>query len=179
MQVPPSAPRILIVEPHKGALAMMTRRLVDSGYRVIACSTASHAVSELHRSPIQLLLSELGMDPMNGIELTRLVRDDSQLRDLPIILINGRSDRYGACDALAAGADDIVAKPFDFDVVIAKIGRAIVRARGMTELRQDNATLDARIVARAIELGEVRAAFAESEAERSRLSAMMQPSDRY
>jgi DNA-binding response OmpR family regulator len=171
MQNLTSGQRILIVEPHKGGLAVMARRLGEAGYRVIACASASDAVSELHRVRPDLLLAELRMAPMSGIELTRLVRDDSVLADLPVMLINGRSDRDGACEGLAAGADDIVTKPFDADVLVAKIRRAIARARAMGELRQDNAALDARIIERAIQLGEMRAALEVSEAARERLAS--------
>ena len=163
-------PRILIVEPHGKGLAVMARRLGQAGFRVIACASAADAVPELHRARPDLLLAELRMAPTSGIDLVRLVRDDSGLADLPVILINGRSDSAGSVEGLAAGADDIVTKPFDFDVLIARIERAIARARSMRELRQDNAVLDARVIERAIQLGEARAALAASEAERRRLS---------
>ena len=171
MQPTSSAPRILVVEPHKGGLAAIARRLGEAGYKVVACATATDAVSQLHRGRPDLLLAELRMAPMSGIELTRLVRDDSALADIPVILINGRSDSEGSCEGLAAGADDIVTKPFDFDVLVARIARALARARAMRELRQDNAALDARVIARAIELGEMRAALEASEAERSLLAS--------
>ena len=177
MHSPPSAPRILVVEPHKGGLAAMTRRLGAAGYRVMACATATDAVSQLHRARPDLLLAELRMAPISGIELTRLVRDDSALADVPVMLINGRSDSNGSCEGLAAGADDIVTKPFDFDVLIARIARALARARAMRELRQDNAALDARVIARAIELGEMRAALEASEAERALLAARSRQPD--
>lgn len=171
MQATSSAPRILIVEPHKGGLSVMARRLGAAGYRVIACDRATEAVTELHRSRPELILAEVRMAPMSGIELTRLVRDDNALADLPVILINGRSDSEGSCEALAAGADDIVTKPFDFDLLLARIGRALARARAMRELRQDNAALDARVIERAIQLGEARAALQASEAQRALLAA--------
>ena len=166
-----SAPRILLVEPHKGGLAAMTRRLGAAGYRVVACANATDAVSQLHRARPDVLIAELRMVPISGIELTRLVRDDHALADLPVMLINGRSDSEGSCEGLAAGADDIVTKPFDFDVLVARIERALARTRGRKELRRDNAALDARVIARAIELGEMRAALEASEAERSLLAA--------
>lgn len=173
MTVPATATRILIVEPHKSGQAVMARRLVDAGYRVVACGNAADAVSELHRAPVGLLLAELRMTPMSGIELTRLVRDDSGLRDLPVVLITGRSDATGAVEGFAAGADDVVAKPFDFEVLIARIGQRLANARAVRELRQDNAVLDARVVTRAIELGEMRAAYEASESERRRLAALV------
>ncbi len=177
MQSPVSAPRILIVEPFKSGLTAMARRLVDAGYRPVSCSSGPDAVSELYRAPAELVLAELRMAPMSGVELTRMMRDDSVLRDVPVILINGRSDSDGSVEGLAAGADDIITKPFDFEVLIAKIRRAIARAAAMRELRQDNAALDARVVTRAIELSELRDALQASECERRRLSTMMRVPD--
>ena len=173
MQADASSPRILIVEPNKNALAVMARRLSDAGYRILATDKASAAVAELHRFPVDLVIAELRMAPMSGIELTRLIRDDSALKDTPVILITGRSDANGAVDGFGAGADDVVAKPFHFEVLFARIAQRLAKARSVRELRQDNATLDARVTTRAIELGEMRAAYEASEAERLRLAAMV------
>ena len=173
MQVTNSAPRVLIVEPNKNALAVMARRVGEAGYRIIASDSASAAVAELYRVPVDLVIAELRMDAMSGVELTRLIRDDSALKDIPVILITGRTDATGAVEGFAAGADDVVAKPFHFEVLIARVVRRLARARSILELRQDNATLDARVTTRAIELGEMRAAFEASEAERRRLAAMV------
>ncbi len=174
METSSHTPRILIVEPHRGGLQMMARRLGDAGYRVVSCTSAADAVAELHRAPVDLVLAELRMEPTSGVELARLIRDDSSLRDVPLILIAGRSDAKGAVDGFEAGADDVVAKPFHFEVLAARISGRLAKARSVNELRRDNAALDARVVTRAIELGEMRAAFAASEAERLRLSAMVE-----
>ncbi len=177
MQTSTSAARILIVEPSKNALAVMARRVGEAGYRIIAVDSATAAVAELYRMPVDLVIAELRMDAMSGIELTRLIRDDSSLRDTPVILITGRTDATGAVDGFAAGADDVVAKPFHFEVLVARVERRLARARAILELRSDNATLDARVTTRAIELGEMRAAFEESESERRRLAAMVPAPD--
>lgn len=177
MQIPSPAPRILIVEPLKSGLAVMARRLGEKGYRVVMASNATDAVSELHRAPVDLVLAELRMAPMSAVQLTRLIRDDSSLKDMPVVLITGRSDSSGALDAFAAGADDVVFKPFHFEVLFARIAQRLARARSVRELRRDNATLDARVTTRAIELGEMRAAFEASETERWRLAAMMRNPD--
>ena len=110
---------------------------------------------------------------MSGVELTRLVRDETSLKDIPVILITGRSDATGAVDGFGAGADDVVAKPFHFEVLLARIAQRLAKARAVRELRHDNAVLDARVVTRAIELGETRAALEASEAERRRLAAIV------
>jgi len=165
--------RLLIVEPNRSALQVLATRLGEAGYRIIACDNVSNATAELLRLPVDLVLAELRMDQLSGVELTRLIRDDTALKDTPIILITGRSDSSGAVDGFAAGADDVVAKPFHFEVLMARIARRINRARSMKELRADNATLDARVITRAIELGEMREALQQSEAERLRLQQLV------
>ena len=169
----PGAARVLLVEPNKSALSVMAKRLGELGYRLIACESGDSAIAELHRAPVDLVLAELRMAPTSGVRLTRLIRDDTVLKDTPVILITGKSDSAGAIDGFGAGADDVVAKPFHFEVLAARIARRIARARAVKELRHDNAALDARVVTRAIELGEIRAKFAESEAERLRLEQMV------
>jgi len=165
--------RLLIVEPNRSALGVMARRLGEARYRIIACDNAANATAEMLRAPVDLVLAELRMDSVSGVELVRRIRDDTMLKDTPIILIAGKSDSGGAVDGFGAGADDVVAKPFHFEVLAARIARRIARARSIKELRADNATLDARVVTRAIELGEVRAALEQSEAERIRLQQLV------
>jgi DNA-binding response OmpR family regulator len=167
------AARLLIIEPNRSALQVLAKRLGEAGYRIIGCDNAANATAELLRLPVDLVLAELRMSPVSGVELTRLIRDDTVLRDTPIVLITGRSDSNGAVDGFLAGADDVVAKPFHFEVLAARIARRISRARSVKELRADNATLDARVITRSIELGEMRAALQQSEAERQRLQQMV------
>lgn len=165
--------RLLIVEPNRSALQVLAKRLGEAGYRVIGCDDAGDASAEMLRAPVDLVLAELRMEPVSGVQLIRRIRDDVMLRDTPVILITGRSDSSGAVDGFEAGADDVVAKPFHFEVLAARIARRIARARSVKELRADNATLDARVITRSIELGEMRAALQQSEAERLRLQQLV------
>ena len=165
--------RVLIVDPKRTNLAVLARRLGDEGYRISTSEGGQAAIAELHRNSVQLILAELYMPGISGSELVRLVRSESAWREIPIILITGRSAPGGAVQAYAAGADDVVLKPFHFEVLAARIERRLARAKALEELRQDNAVLDARVVTRAIELGEMRARLLESEAERRRLAGLV------
>jgi len=167
------AARLLVIEPNRSALGVLTKRLGELGYRLIAAESADNAIAEMHRVPVDLVLAELRMAPISGVELTRAIRDDIVLKDTPVILITGKSDSAGAVDGFGAGAEDVVAKPFHFEVLAARIARRIARAKAVKELRHDNAALDARVVTRAIELGEIRARFEQSEAERLRLERLV------
>jgi PleD family two-component response regulator len=160
-------PRILVVEPNKSNLMVTARRLVEAGYRVSSVETAQDAVAELHRVPIDLVLAELNMPRMSGAELTRLIRDEVLWRDIPVMLITGKSEPKGAVRAYEAGADDVILKPFHFEVLIARVERRIERARLFKRLQEDNATLDARVVERAIEIGELRDRLAQVQSKAS------------
>ncbi len=157
-------PRILVVEPSKTNLSVLVRRLSAAGFRVTAADSGSAAIAELHRGPVDLVLAELNMPRMSGAELARLIRVHVQWRDLPVMLITGRSAPKGAVHAYEAGADDVILKPFHFEVLVARIERRIERLRAVEQLAQDKATLDARVVERAIQIGELKEQLAQAQA---------------
>lgn len=159
IRYPPTSderPRLLLVEPNRNNLGVMARRLAEHGYRVTTADSASSAIAELYRLPVDLVLAEFNMPRMSGAELARAIRGEVQWSDIPIILITGKSRPSDAVQAYASGADDVIAKPFHFEVLFANIDRRLSGARSVRRLRNDNATLDARLVERAIQIGELR-----------------------
>jgi DNA-binding response OmpR family regulator len=153
---PDERPRILVVEPNRTNLGVMARRLSEGGYRVTTADSGTMAIAELYRLPIDLVLAELNMPRMGGAELARAIRGEVQWNDIPVMLITGRSEPAAAVRGYEGGADDVILKPFHFEVLFARIERRIARARMIKRLREDNAALDARVVERAIEIGELR-----------------------
>ena len=153
---PEERPRILVVEPNRNNLGVMARRLSEQGFRVTAADSGASAIAELYRLPIDLVLAELDMPRMSGGELARAIRGEVQWNDIPVMLITGKSKPADAVRAYAAGADDVILKPFHFEVLFARIGRRVDRARSVQRLKNDNAVLDARVVERAIEVSELR-----------------------
>jgi DNA-binding response OmpR family regulator len=153
---PDERARILVVEPNRTNLGVMTRRLSEAGYRVTAADSGASAVAELYRFPIDLVLAELNMPRMSGAELARAIRGEAQWNDIPLMLITGKSKPAEAVRAYEAGADDVILKPFHFEVLVARIQRRIERARSLQRLKEDNAALDARVVERAMQIGELR-----------------------
>jgi DNA-binding response OmpR family regulator len=153
---PHERPRILVVEPNRTNLGVMARRLSEHDFRVTTADCGETAIAELYRLPVELVLAELNMPRMSGAELARAIRGEVQWNDIPVILITGKSKPADSVRAYDAGADDVILKPFHFEVLIARIDRRIDRARSFKRLREDNATLDARIVERAIQIGELK-----------------------
>jgi len=153
---PEERPRVLVVEPNRSNLGVIARRLSEAGLRVTTADSGASAIAELYRLPIDLVLAELDMPRMSGAELARAIRGEVQWNDIPVMLITGKSKPADAVRAYAAGADDVIVKPFHFEVLIARIERRIERARSVQRLKDDNAALDARVVERAIQIGELR-----------------------
>jgi DNA-binding response OmpR family regulator len=149
-------PRILVIEPNRTNLGVVARRLAEGGYRVTTADNGASAIAELYRLPIDLVLAELNMPRMTGAELARAIRGEVQWNDIPIMVITGKSEPKGAVRAYEAGADDVILKPFHFEVLIARIDRRIEWSRSVKRLKNDNAALDARVVERAIQIGELR-----------------------
>ena len=148
--------RILIVDRSRGRAGVIARRLTDAGYRVSAAASAPAALAELYRLPVDLVLADLESSPLSGVEIVRAIRSEVQWNDMPIMLITGKTQTRNMVLAYAAGADDVILKPFLFEVLFARMERRMAHARSIKRLREDNAALDARIVKRAIEIGELR-----------------------
>lgn len=162
---------ILAVDDSRVNLNVLGNRLGSLGYMLVLSDNGGEALDLISGRGFDLVLLDMMMPVVTGLDVLCEIRGSRTLSDLPVIMITGRSDSAAAIDALAAGADDHIPKPIDFDVLAARIERVLARASRMEELKRSNAALDARIAARAIELGETRAELAASRADRSRLAA--------
>lgn len=166
--------RVLVIEPNRRYCGALARRLGEFGYRVATADSAQKGMAELHRLPVDLVLAECRMQGTSGIELARMIREDAAYRELPVLLMVGRSDASGAIAAFESGADGVVRKPCHFEILAACIARQLERAEAMKRLSHDNAALDARIIERAIRLGEMQELWRRTEAERRRLADLVE-----
>lgn len=163
-------PRLLVVTPNKGHLSLLARRLGEEGYALATAADGSAALGELHRTEIDLVLAELVMTPMSGPELTRSIRAHSAFAHLPIMLLAGRAEPDPAVRAYDAGADDVMLKPFHFELLVARVERRLSAARQLAALRADMEAMDARAAMKAIELGELKDRMYALEVERRRVA---------
>lgn len=165
---------VLIVDDSRTNLNVIGQRVGQAGYMVVLCDNGREALDLIAGRGFDLVLLDMMMPVMSGLDVLSEIRAAPDTADLPVIMITACSDSAGAVEALAAGADDHVAKPFDFDVLAARIERTLDRARRISELKRAVASMDARIAARAIELGEARTELAVTRADRARLVSSIQ-----
>ncbi len=174
MQSAGDEPRVLVIEPNRNYLGVLARRLGDFGYRVATAENAHAGLAEMFRIPVSLVLCDAKLKGTTGIELVRMIREDPVHREIPILLVIGRSDPAGAVRAFEAGADGVIRKPCHFEVLAACIARQLKRAEALKRLADDNAALDAKIISRVIELRETQAQLSAAEKERRRLTAIVE-----
>jgi two-component system, OmpR family, response regulator len=164
------APRgdLIVVDDSRTALAVIGRRLTELGYTVALIDNGMTALDLIQARRFDAMLLDITMPDMSGMAVLRELRGSRVTADLPVLMMTARSDPAAAIDALHAGADDHVVKPFDVDVMAARIERLLGRARELEALRRANAVLDGRIAQRAVEISELRMALAEARAALSR-----------
>lgn len=118
-----SKPLILVVEDDKAVRSLITTTLDTQNYRFRSASTGADAVLEAVSHNPDILLLDLGLPDMDGTEIIRKVRTWS---NMPIIVVSARSEDTDKIDALDAGADDYLTKPFSVEELLARL-RATVR----------------------------------------------------
>ena len=118
--------RILVVEDEPGIQELWELNLSMAGYRVGLAADADQAMSQLRLSPPDLVLLDWNMPGRSGVALMRQLRQDSQTRQLPVIMLTARDDEQDKVTAFEAGADDYVTKPFRARELIARV-QALLR----------------------------------------------------
>ncbi len=117
--------RILIVDDEPQITRVLRRSLTTLGYDVRSAADGESALETLGDWPPDLVVTDLSMPNMNGLELCKRLRSVSQI---PIIVLSVRGEEQIKVEALDAGADDYVTKPFGMDELLARIRAALRRA---------------------------------------------------
>ena len=114
---------VLLIEDHEADRKMVTTALEKEGYRVEAVTTGEQGLETLAQQRPNLVLLDLMLPGMDGLEVCRQIRGKS---DLPIIMISGKDDEVDKVVGLELGADDYITKPYSTRELIARI-RAVLR----------------------------------------------------
>ena len=119
-------PLILVVEDDIPVRNLITITLKTHGYRYLTAGTGDGAVVEASSHNPDVVLLDLGLPDMDGVEIIRKIREWS---NLPIIVVSARSEDDDKVAALDAGADDYLTKPFSVDELLARLRVALRRVR--------------------------------------------------
>ncbi len=117
--------RVLVVDDEIEIVRALQRSLTGHGYEVLVAAKGETALEVIKRDAPDLMLLDLALPGMSGLEVCRQVREQS---DLPIIVISVKNKERDKVRALDLGADDYIAKPFGINEVLARIRVALRHA---------------------------------------------------
>jgi sigma-B regulation protein RsbU (phosphoserine phosphatase) len=135
---------VLIVDDEELNREGLARRLQRHGYSVSTAASGRAALELLGQRRFDLVLLDIMMPGMNGLEVLKFLRRIDSLLDLPIIMVTARTDSQDVVEALELGANDYLTKPLDFPVVLARIRTQLSLERAVRQVSELERKLDAR-----------------------------------
>jgi putative two-component system response regulator len=123
---------ILVVEDDPQVRSMLTDALLSLGYAVRAVASAEQALEVLETTPPDLVLTDVHMGAMSGVELCARIKRDPRHALLPVVILTAVTDLHSRVAGLAAGADDVFGKPFELIELRARVG-ALLRVKTLLD----------------------------------------------
>jgi len=139
------AAKILIIEDEKAVREMLCFTLKNDGFEILEAEDSNSALDALKENEINLILLDWMLPGKQGIEISRLIRSSSEIKDIPIIMLTAKSDESDKVLGLESGADDYVTKPFSPKELVARIKALLRRAapqNDMEVVKYGNITLN-------------------------------------
>ncbi|MGH7907993.1 MAG: ATP-binding protein, partial [Candidatus Binataceae bacterium] len=143
------------VVPHPGAHILVAddnadmreylRRVLSLHWQVETVSDGAQALAAVRKSPPDLVLTDVMMPRLDGFGLLNAIRKDTELHDLPVIMLSARAGEEATIEGLAAGTNDYLIKPFSARELIARVGAHLEMAGLRTLLNQSGNELKRRI----------------------------------
>jgi PAS domain S-box-containing protein len=143
---------ILVVDDQPQNIELLEAHLVPQGYEIVTAASGEEALGKLSGHPIDLILLDVMMPGIDGIEVTRRVRQDNTYRRLPIILVTSLREPEDRVKGIEAGCDDFISKPFDKMELLVRV-RSLLKAKAYNDLMSHyRKELESEITSRTEEL---------------------------
>ncbi|PJC14647.1 MAG: response regulator [Comamonadaceae bacterium CG_4_9_14_0_8_um_filter_57_21] len=118
-------PTLLVVDDDEFQRKILARILGSENYQLLFATSGLEALNQLRKTRPDLILMDVKMPGMDGVEVTRRLKETPRFASIPVVMITGQSDRSVVTDSLKAGAIGFVVKPFDRDKLLAKVAQGL------------------------------------------------------
>ncbi|RLC25027.1 MAG: DNA-binding response regulator [Deltaproteobacteria bacterium] len=119
---------ILIVDDEEDIIELIKYNLKNEGYSILTAMTGEQAIKTARQSRPDLIVLDLMLPGIDGLEVTKYLKNYEQTRDIPIVMLTAKGEESDIVTGLELGANDYISKPFSPKVLVARI-RAILRRR--------------------------------------------------
>jgi two-component system phosphate regulon response regulator PhoB len=130
---------ILVVDDEEDILELVRYNLVKEGYRVTTVASGEEALKSARSAQSDIILLDLMLPGVDGLEVCRLLKHDPKTQHIPIIMLSAKGEEADIVTGLELGAADYITKPFSPRVLVARL-RAVLRRRA-TETASESAPL--------------------------------------
>ena len=171
-------PVVLVVDDNDDNRFTLLMRLEACGYsNVVTAENGREALEKMRSGPVDLVLLDIMMPEMNGYEVLEHLKADTELRDLPVIVISALDEMDSVVKCIELGAEDYLAKPFNRTLLRARIGASLEKKRLRDEVRASLQRLERELdAARTLQLGMLPGTFPAWSAEHPvEVHALMEP----
>ncbi len=124
---------ILVIEDERPIIELLEYNLRREGYRVESATEGEAGLELLEKMPVDLVLLDLMLPGIQGLDVCRIIRERSQTRALPIIILTARAEEADKVLGLELGADDYVTKPFSVRELLARVRALLRRAQALRQ----------------------------------------------
>ncbi len=125
--------RVLVVDDESDVTELLQYRLEQEGYRVATLNDPLGFVVKVREFEPDLMLLDIMMPELSGIQLCRIVRADPSMKDIPVIFLSARGEVEDRIKGLEAGAEDYVSKPFNTNELMLRISKMLKRSGAPSE----------------------------------------------
>jgi len=132
----PQTNRLLIVDDNEMNRDMLARRLARKGYDVLVANGAQELVESVKQDGIDLVLLDIEMPEITGLDALRILRKVYSAAELPVIMVTAKNQSEDIITALDLGANDYLTKPIDFPVAVARIGTQLAHKHAQEALKE-------------------------------------------
>ena len=128
--------KLLVVDDNELNRDMLSRRLKSRGYAVMTADDGPQCLDLVKGQRFDLILLDIMMPGMSGIDVLKVIRNRYSVAELPIIMATAKDQGTDVVEALTLGANDYVTKPLDFPVVLARVDNQLSLKRAMEEIKR-------------------------------------------
>jgi two-component system phosphate regulon response regulator PhoB len=132
-----SKEKILVVDDEEDILELVRYNLVREGYVVLCALSGEDALRTAVAEPLDLIVLDLMLPGIDGLEVARRLKQNSDTKDTPILMLTAKGEEADVVSGLELGADDYVTKPFSPRILIARIKAVLRRRSGDTDLENE------------------------------------------